>query len=87
MNELRFRAFEHVDVQDVMAIKVGVNRIIGKRLDASGKAVVDDDFGLLRLSPQDMSELRPMLRKCVQKGELACADAATAQALGLPFKE
>lgn len=67
---LRLRGCEGVSVPDLAALDAGISRYVGK------PGVEVQALNALSLSHY---------RKCVLKGELACADAATAELLSVPF--
>lgn len=67
---LRLRGCEGVNVPDLAALDAGISRYVGK------PGVEVQALSSLALSHY---------RKCVQKGELVCADAATAELLSVPF--
>lgn len=83
--ELRFRAVPGVDVPDPFAPPSGPRRVIGKTFSPeAGGMVPTDEPGFMRLAAADFHTAKVLLRKCVEKGELLCADAETAKHLGLP---
>jgi hypothetical protein len=83
--EMRFCAVEGVDVPDPFAPPSGQRRVIGKTFSPeTGEMHCNAEPALVRMAAPDFHAAKVLLRKCVAKGELVCADAATAAALGLP---
>ena len=83
---LSLLAVAGTDVVDVAAMLVGRHRVIGKDYDTDAEAwLPSGKADVLILSPSEIGELRAHYARAAAHGQLVPADAATAQALGVPF--
>ena len=94
MQKLRVRAVGDVMVQDYFAMRQGVRRFVGRRLDTKqGDTWVDPETQLQHRQavfvpmgePEEVPDC-PEYRKALKYGDLEPADAETAKAVGLEFK-
>lgn len=80
-----FAGVDGVNVQCPRALDNGVARILGKRFVDGAYALSEPTA--YTLSKREAAMLRGHFAKCLRAGELLPADAATAAAFGLTFKE
>lgn len=80
-----FRATSDHDVTCPLALEAGLCRIVGKRHDADEEAYVVAEPTSYTLTKRQAAQLRAYFAKALAAGHLAPADAATAEAFGVPF--
>jgi hypothetical protein len=94
MKTLRVRPVGEVMVQDYAAMRSGLRRYVGRRLDPTqGETWIDPVTQLQHRQavfvpleePEEVPNL-PEFRKAVLAGDLEPADAETARACGVPLK-
>lgn len=91
MQKLKVRAVADVLVQDISAMRSGVRRFIGRKLDPSqGAEWVDEETRqkmrqavFVPMSEPDEVDDLPEHRKAVKLGDLEPADEATAKICGV----
>ena len=76
----RFSAVARVNVQCPRALEAGVSRILGKAF-RDGEYVLAEP-AVYDLSKRDAAALRGFFARCLRRGELLPADAATATDFG-----
>lgn len=95
MGTLRVLAAGEALVQDFAAMRSGIRRFIGRKIDPNqGEEFVDEEDPTIKrrqavFVPTDAPELVqdcPEYRKALMAGDLLPADEATAKAVGLAWK-
>lgn len=84
--ELTFKACEHVNVPLPETSRVGRLVIVGKTYNTETGTFEVTEPQTVRLSQENAVGDKAFFRRCVLEGELMCANAETASALGVPFQ-